>query len=85
MVYVHSIPQLLSHTAIVLLVAVSIWVFCITTRADVFSDPDSGDVIEQPASGKSDLEAVTQWHRAGSDDDRQSQGMDGAHPYFDRS
>ena len=76
-------PQLLSHTNIDWLMPVSVWIFFITTRAEVLSDPDSKVVDEQPGRAKSALkahdnpEAVTQWQQSAAEDGRQSQGMQG--------
>ena len=80
-------PQLLSHTNFLVLIAVSIWIFLITTHAEVLSDPDSNVVDEQPARGKSALkahnnpEAVTRWQQAGNEDGGQSQGILSAHTF----
>lgn len=77
--------QLLSHTDFIVLIAVALWVFSITIRAEVLSDPDSNVVNEQPARGKSALkahdnpEAVTQWQQTGAKDGRQTQGLRSAH------
>ena len=74
-----------------MLLAVSIWVFLTTIRAEVLSDPDSNAVNEQPARGKSALqahdnpEAVEKWQHAGADDGRQTQGIPRAHTLSDGS
>ncbi len=74
-----------------MLIAVAIWVFCITIRAEVLSDPDSNVVKERPARGKSDLEAhdnpeaVAQWQETGTDDALESRGMNSAHDGLDES
>lgn len=78
-------PQLSSHTDFDVLIAVSLWFFCITARAEVLSDPDSNAVNEQPARGKSALkahdnpEAVTKWQQTGTDDGKQSRGTESIH------
>ena len=74
-------PQLLSHTDFIMLIVVSLWIFFITTRAEVLSDPDSNVVNEQPARGKSALnahdnpEAVTKWQQTGAEDGGPTQGL----------
>ena len=67
------------------LIAVSLWVSCITVRAEVLSDPNSKGVSEQSARGKSTLnapdnpEVVTKSQRTGTDDERPSRGMGSVH------
>ncbi|KAF6234991.1 hypothetical protein HO173_006921 [Letharia columbiana] len=59
-------------------ICLSVWVFFITTHAEVLSDPDSNLVKEQTAGGKSALkahdspEAVSRWQQASAEDGRQS-------------
>ena len=79
----------MSHTDFIVLIAVSVWLFLITTRAEVLSDPDSNTVNEQPARGKpalkahdkpgAEAEAVTQLQQAGVEDGGQSEGTRSAH------
>ena len=84
-------PQFLSLTDFNVLIAVAIWVFYITIRAEVLSDPDSNLVKAQTARGKSALkahdnpDAVNQWQETGADEARQSRGMESAHTCLDES
>ena len=75
----------MSHTDFIVLIAVLVWLFLVTTRAEVLSDPDSNIVNEQPARGKPALKAhdkpkaVTQLQQAGVEDGGQSQGIRSPH------
>ena len=75
-----------------MIIIVSIWIFCITIRAEVLSGPDGNVVGEEAAREKSGAlkahdhpEDRTRKQQAGVEDDRQSRGMKDVHARFDGS